>query len=163
MSDVIAKGKVAVVQFTMRNTAGKVLLNTGTEPFAYLHGRGGMVAGLERALEGKQAGDNLSIVVPPEEGYGLPTGPGPQPIPRNELRRDADVHPGVAFRATGSNGEPITLYVTKVQGSKVWVDRNHPFAGETLHIDAQVLGVRDATYEEAEHGHAHGISGQHGH
>jgi FKBP-type peptidyl-prolyl cis-trans isomerase SlyD len=159
LSDPIAAGKVAVLTFTLRNAAGKVLIDTGPQPFAYLHGRGSLIPGLEAALEGKIAGESVSVVVPPEQAYGVPTGPGPQPVPRSEFRRDADLHPGVGFRAQGSNGEEISLYVTKVVGSKVWIDRNHPFAGETIHADAQVLLVRDATHEEAEHGHAHGLMG----
>ncbi|MBA2321415.1 MAG: peptidylprolyl isomerase [Deltaproteobacteria bacterium] len=163
MAETVEAGKVAILTFQIRTEAGKTLIDTGSEPFAYLHGRGGLVPGLEKALEGKEAGEEISVVLTPEEGYGLKSGPGPQPVPRSEFRRDVAIQPGVAFRVAGTDGEEITLYVTKVLGSKVWVDRNHPFAGETLHIDARVLGVRDATYEEAQHGHAHGITGQHGH
>jgi FKBP-type peptidyl-prolyl cis-trans isomerase SlyD len=163
MSLVVEPGRVAVLTFTIRNEAGKVLLATGDQPFAYLHGRGGLIPGLEAALEGKGAGETVSIVVPPERGYGVKSGPGPQPVPRSEFRRGADLQPGVAFRVPGSDGTEMTLYVTRVQGARVWVDRNHPFAGETLQIDAAVLGVREATHEEAEHGHAHGLTGQHSH
>ena len=57
----------------------------------------------------------------------------------------------------------MTLYVTKVQGSKVWVDRNHPLAGQTLTFDVEVVDVRDPTFEESQHGHAHGATGHAGH
>src|SRR5690606_41723283 len=39
-------------------------------PLSYLHGAGNIVPGLEKALEGKSAGDKLQADVPPEEGYG---------------------------------------------------------------------------------------------
>ena len=42
------------------------------------------------------------------------------------------------------------------------VDTNHPLAGETLHFEVEILGVRDATEEELAHGHVHGPGG-HGH
>ena len=42
-----------------------------------------------------------------------------------------------------------------IDGDTVQVDFNPPLAGETLNFDVTVLGVRDATSEELEHGHAH--------
>ena len=42
--------------------------------------------------------------------------------------------------------------VTETDGEKVTLDANHPLAGETLHFDVAVLGVRAATEEEIEHG-----------
>ena len=42
----------------------------GGEPLSYLHGSGGIIPGLETALDGKSAGDELRAVVPPEQGYG---------------------------------------------------------------------------------------------
>jgi len=38
---------------------------------------------------------------------------------------------------------------------------NHPLADETLHFDVEVMDVRDATREELEHGHVHGVGGHH--
>jgi FKBP-type peptidyl-prolyl cis-trans isomerase SlyD len=42
-------------------------------------------------------------------------------------------------------------------GPKVVVlDFNPPLAGKTLTYDVEVVGIREATEEELEHGHAHG-------
>ena len=49
--------------------------------------------------------------------------------------------------------------ITKVQGSEVTINGNHPLAGETLNFDVEILGVRAATAEEIQHGHAHGGDG----
>lgn len=155
----VADGKVVLIRYTLTDTDGKVLDTTGEGVFAYLHGRGNIVAGLEEALAGRTTGDSLSVIVPPSKGYGEKVTTEPQPVPRKEFRKDARIEPGVGFRATGSDGKELTLYVTKVQGGKVWVDRNHPLAGRTLAFDVEVVGIREPTYEEAQHGHAHGPSG----
>jgi len=33
---------------------------------------------------------------------------------------------------------------------------NHPLAGENLHFEVTIAGLREATEEELAHGHAHG-------
>ena len=45
--------------------------SAGGEPLAYLHGQGNIVAGLEKALDGRAAGDKLDVRVEPAEGYGV--------------------------------------------------------------------------------------------
>ncbi len=68
---------------------------------------------------------------------------------------------GMRFRVQGDDGLQIITVVT-VKGDTVTVDGNHPLAGMTLNFDVNVVGVRDATGEELNHGHAHGPDG-HGH
>ena len=163
MSERVEDGKVVLIRYTLTNAVGKVLDQTGDGVFAYLHGKGNVVPGLERALTGAAIGDALDVTLTPDEGYGVRSGPGPQAVPRKEFRRDADLAPGMAFRAKGSDGQEVTLYIAKVQGSKVWVDTHHPLAGETLRFQVEVVGVREPTWEEAAHGHAHGPTGVHSH
>jgi FKBP-type peptidyl-prolyl cis-trans isomerase SlyD len=59
----------------------------------------------------------------------------------------------------GSGARVVT--VVDVSPETVTVDANHPLAGETLHFDVSVKGVRDASPEELQHGHAHGPGGHH--
>jgi FKBP-type peptidyl-prolyl cis-trans isomerase SlyD len=156
--ETVADGAVVAIGYVLTDDSGKVLDATD-QPHLYLHGRGGILPGLERALTGKKAGDHVSVDLTPEQAYGTPSGPGPQPVPRKEFRRDRELFPGMAFRAQGTEGQEITLYITKVLGSKVWVDRNHPLAGKALHFEVDVLLIREATWEEAQHGHVHGLDG----
>ena len=67
----IAHDKVVLIHYTLRNDAGELLdSSSGGDALAYLHGQGNIIPGLEKALEGKQAGDKLSVKVEPAEGYG---------------------------------------------------------------------------------------------
>ena len=51
---------------------GRVLdSSSGGEPLAYLHGQGNIISGLEKALDGRQAGDKLNVRVAPADGYGV--------------------------------------------------------------------------------------------
>lgn len=161
MSLTLADNRVGIIHYSLKNDAGDVLDSSeGHEPLVYLHGHRNIVPGLENALAGKASGDSLSVVVPPAEGYGEKKGEGPQRIRRNQLPKDFDVQVGAPVHGRDEGGKHFTLWITDAKGAWVWVDANHPLAGETLHFDVEVLRVRDALAVELEHGHAHGIDGQ---
>ena len=67
------------------------------------------------------------------------------------------------FQAQTSDGEVVPLWVDRADETTVWVDENHPLAGVTLNFDVEVVGIRDATESEVEHGHPHGPEGHHHH
>jgi len=159
----IAQDKVVLIHYTLRNDAGKVLdSSSGGDALAYLHGQGNIIPGLEKALEGKQAGDKLSVKVEPAEGYGQRDAQLVQQVPRRQFG-GANVQPGMQFHAQTSQGQRRVVTVTNIAGDMVTVDGNHPLAGENLHFDVEVADVRDATAEELEHGHVHGPGGHHHH
>jgi FKBP-type peptidyl-prolyl cis-trans isomerase SlyD len=119
-----------------------------------------LVPGLERALEGKQAGDSIDVKIPPADGYGEYDKSLIQRIPRRPLKGIPNVHVGMQLQAQSEQGaRPVT--VTQVIGDMVTIDGNHPLAGKNLNFQVQVSDVRAATEEELEHGHVHGPGGHH--
>src|SRR3569833_3100954 len=67
----VAVKKAVTIKYTLRDEEGAVLDSTeGRDPLTYLHGAGNLVPGVEEALEGKSAGDEIKVTVPPEKGYG---------------------------------------------------------------------------------------------
>ena len=161
---VVADGKVVVIHFTATGEDGRLIESTrGKDPMAYLHGQGHIVPGLEAALVGKEPGDRLKVTLPPEQAYGVRKGPGPQAVPRKEFPRKMDLREGMPLRVPNSEGQPVTVWITRMQGSRVWIDVDHPLAGQTVTFDVEVVLVRDPYPEEIEHGHAHGIDGGHHH
>jgi FKBP-type peptidyl-prolyl cis-trans isomerase SlyD len=153
--------KTAVTfHYSLRDDEGTVLDSSeGAEPLTYLHGEGNIVPGLEKALEGKQPGDEVKVKVSPEEGYGARDEANVRNVPRRRLP-EGKIEPGMRMRLQTDQG-PITALVTAVRGDYVTIDANHPLAGMTLHFDVKVVEVRDASAEELEHGHVHGPGGHH--
>jgi len=163
MSGRIEDGKVATFHYTLTNDAGEVLdSSSGRDPQAYLHGAGNIVPGLERQLEGKQPGDKLVAKVAPEDGYGVRQGAA-QPVERSAFPPGVKIEPGMMFQAQTGDGDVVPLWVERVDETTVWVDDNHPLAGVTLNFAVEVVGIRDATESEMEHGHPHGPEGHHHH
>lgn len=164
MPETAVKNKVVTIHYTLRDDAGEILDSSrDSDPLEYLHGHGGIVPGLERALEGKAVGDKLVVDVAPKDGYGEPSGPGPRAVPRDAFPDDVELEKGLQFFAPGPKGKPIPVWVTEVHADHVHIDTNHPLAGATLHFDVEVMAIRDASKDELAHGHPHGPDGGHGH
>jgi FKBP-type peptidyl-prolyl cis-trans isomerase SlyD len=156
----IGAKKAVSFHYSLRDDEGTVLDSSeGRPPLTYLHGEGNIVPGLERALEGKSAGDEVKATVPPEEGYGERDDSNIRNVPRRKLP-EGKIEPGMRLRLQTNEG-PVPALVTAVSGDYVTVDANHPLAGMTLHFDVTVVEVRDATAEELEHGHVHGPGDHH--
>ncbi len=157
----ISKNKVATIDYTLTDPQGQVLdTSKGAEPLTYLHGVGGIIPGLEHALEGKAQGEQVSVTIAPEQAYGNRNDQLVQQVPRKLLQGTQSVTPGMQFRAQGPQGMQVVT-VVKVEGENVTIDANHPLAGVTLNFDVNVVGVREATEDELAHGHVHGAGGHH--
>lgn len=158
MSEAITADKAVTIHYAVKNPAGEVLDKSSEEqPLAFIFGRGMLIPGLEKALEGKTAGDTFSTDVPAGEAYGERHDGLVQAVPR-QMFGDNEVAPGMQFRASTDQGEQSVL-VVEVNDDTVTVDGNHPLAGVDLNFDVEVVDVRDATAEELDHGHVHGKGG----
>jgi len=157
----ISADRVVTLHYTLKDDGGSVLdSSAGGEPLAYIQGHGNLVIGLEKALEGKAEGTSLSVVVTPAEGYGIRDESLIQRVPKRSLQGAGTIAKGMQFQARTDDGMRL-FTVTAVIGDMVTLDGNHPLADQTLHFDVQIVGVREATSEELEHGHVHGAGGHH--
>jgi FKBP-type peptidyl-prolyl cis-trans isomerase SlyD len=125
---------------------------------AYLHGHGNIIPGLEEAMLGKEVGAEFSATVAPEKAYGQRDEAAIQRVPMKHLQGAKKWKKGMVAHVETEQGER-QVTVIKVGKFMVDVDANHPFAGKELTFDVKVEDVREATAEEIQHGHAHGIGG----
>jgi len=155
----ISQNKVVSIDYRLRNDAGDVLDSSeGHGPLTYLHGASNIIPGLERELEGREAGDALQVTVEAADAYGERNPDLMQVVPSSMFEGVEKVEVGMQFQAQTPAG-PQIVTIAKVEGDEGTVDGNHPLAGERLHFDVTVREVRDATPEEIDHGHAHGPEG----
>ncbi|HJV95275.1 MAG TPA: peptidylprolyl isomerase [Albitalea sp.] len=154
-----APGMVVSMHYTLTDDSGDVLDSSrGGDPFSYLHGHNNIIPGLEKALEGTEAGFKSKVTVAPTEGYGEKNPEAIFEAPREHFPPDMKLEIGARVYADGPNG-PITLTVIKLTETGAVLDANHPLAGKTLHFDVEITTVRSATTEELAHGHVHGEGG----
>lgn len=117
------------------------------EPLEFIFGEGQIVPGLEKALDGAEVGAKISCVIEPEEAYGESNPTLVRAIPRDQFPEDVKLEEGMVFMAEGA-GHPVMFLVQGVTDEEVQADFNHPLAGQRLHFEVEIVGVRDATEEE---------------
>ena len=158
----VGKHAVVTIDYTLKGPDGQVIdTSEGKQSLPYLHGAGNLILGLEKALEGKSAGDKVQVTVSPEEGYGARDERLVQAVPKAAFQGVPDIKPGMQFRTQGQGGTAAVVTVTKVEGEQVTVDGNHMLAGVPLNFDVTIKDVRAATKDEIAHGHVHGPGGHH--
>lgn len=149
----IAPQRVVTLHYVLSDTDGNVLDDSRARqvPLEYLHGHHNIVAGLERALEGRAEGAELSVTLMPAEAYGQRNEALVREVGRSAFPVDDPV-PGMRFQTPGDDG-PQVVTVVEVRDDSVLIDSNHPLAGHTLRYRLEVLGVREATRAELAKGH----------
>ena len=157
----VAKNKVVGIDYKLTDKEGKTIDSSESHgPLYYIQGIGNLIPGLENALDGKKAGDNLKVKIDPKDGYGERNDALCQSVPKAQFESDEGLEIGMQFEVDTEQGE-LVVSVTKIEGDTVTVDGNHPLAGVELHFDVTVKEVREATAEELAHGHVHGPGGHH--
>jgi len=155
----IEQNSVVTLHYTLKDNDGKIIDQSDDDSFLYLHGAMNIIPGLENVLAGKSAGDELSVKVSPEEGYGVKEDDRIQEVPKEMFDNADEIQAGVQFHAQGPDGGAVVVTVVEVKDEAVVIDGNHALAGVELNFEVKIVDVREASEEEIEHGHVHGPHG----
>lgn len=155
----IANNSVVSFHYTLKNAQGDELENNRQDaPSLYLHGANNIITGLENAMAGKSAGDSFEVTLTAEQAYGPRQDNMQQRIPAKYLKHEGKLKVGQPVSFNTDKGKRNGT-VIKVGKFSVDIDTNHPLAGQTLLFAIEITDVREATAEEIQHGHAHGVGG----
>lgn len=142
----VAPGMLVSLQVKMFDAQGN-LLEANDAPLVYLHGANDIFPAVERALEGKAVGDELSLRLEPEEAFGEFDAQLVHVVERSRIGRDATV--GMRIEGLPGAAADARIYrVTDIAEDVAVLDGNHPLAGMALRFDIKVLGVQAASAEE---------------
>lgn len=150
----ISRNTVATLSFVVTDEHNQVLGRTDPNmPVEVLVGHGHLVKGLEKAIDGKEKGDEFTITLNPNEAYGAYDVDLVQSVPRTSFG-DMELEVGAIYEAQTNNGN-IAVVVKEIHEEAVIVDGNHPLSGKVLNFLVNIVDVREATPEEIAHGHVH--------
>lgn len=151
------KNNTAVsIDYTLKGDDGEIIDQSENGQFEFLAGAQNIIPGLEAALEGKQAGDELEVTIAPKDAYGEIESGRVQKVARSAFPDGTDIKVGAQFHGAGPEGNPVAVTVTAIAGDEIEIDGNHALAGKTLHFSVNIVSVREATKDERSHGHIHG-------
>ncbi len=146
----VAPDTVVSLDLVLHDAQGE-LIHASDSPVTYLHGGyGGLFEALERALEGKRAGQSVQVQLEPDEAFG----DYDADFVRVEARsRYGDgLETGMEVEDAFDGEEPRMYVVTDIADDKVVLDGNHPLAGIALRFSCTVVSLRPATGAEIERG-----------
>ena len=147
----IQHNKVVYITYAILNNQ-QAVVEQHDVPVAYLHGgSGGLLPGIETALEGHKIGERVELQLSPAEAYGV----------RDEslvFTDDIDNVPpqyrrvGAEVQFQDESGESKAFYVTRIDAGKLTVDGNPTLAGQTVTCLVNVIDIRNASAEEIRNG-----------
>lgn len=151
MSEKVEKHKVVSLTYVIVDLEAKVLEQVDM-PVDYIHGiKNDMFAKVEKALEGRGIGEEVTVLLEPQEGFGEVD---PLQIFQDQLQNLPPEyrHIGATAEIYSDSGKRKHITVTNIDGDDVTIDANHPLAGKTIKFIITIQGIRKATEQELSQG-----------
>ena len=170
----ISEGHIVELEYTLQVEGGEVVESSAEEgPLQYLHGGGEIPEQLEKALEGKVAGDKLELTLEPADAFGEYDVEALTTVPRDEFPTDAELEAEQWIQVqvmmdeededADGEGYDIEMRVVEDNAESVVLDANHPLAGKTITYKVEVKEHREATEADFAERHEHGEDCDHDH
>lgn len=141
----IQNNKYVEMAYTLKDINGVVI--DSSPNYAYIHGQGLIIPGLEKYLDGKKEGDELTVTIPAAEAYGEYNPQFRFEVEKTQIEGSERFEEGMFVY--GQDGEHYHVFrVVSISGNTIVLDGNHPLAGMDLVYEIKILKVRDATQED---------------
>jgi FKBP-type peptidyl-prolyl cis-trans isomerase SlyD len=151
----VQDGHVVSMEYTLKVDGEVTDSSEGRDPLEYVHGAGNIIPGLEREMTGMAVGDSKDVKVAAADGYGERDDSAFMDVPRGQFPDEIPMKVGTELQVQNQAGQPMFARIEMVGDKSVRLNFNHPLAGKDLHFNVKVVGLREATPEEKDHGHVH--------
>lgn len=140
MTDKIKIGDTISVNYTGKLQNGKVFDSSeGKTPLQFTVGSGMLIKGFEKAVIGMSAGEKKTVIIEPEDGYGIRNEALFVDIPKMHFPMEMDPQVGMQVDLESPDGHPIAATIAQVGEAEVRMDINHFLAGKTLEFDITIV------------------------
>jgi peptidylprolyl isomerase len=129
----IEKGDTVKFSYVGKIKDGSVF-DTSDAPITSEVGTGKLIDGLDKGMLSMSEGEEKTIEINPEQGYGDEDPGLVSSIPRKAFQEN-NLEPELGMRLKTPKGK---CYVSRVSEEDVEVNFNHPLAGKTLVFDVKV-------------------------
>ncbi len=159
----IEQNKVVSLTYDLRknNHEGQLIESVNSEkPLQFIFGQGMMLPKFEENIAGLENGAEFEFGLSPENAYGEYSDENVFELPKKNFEIDGKIEDGVLkvgnlISLQDKEGNNFDGFVKEIKNETVIMDFNHPMAGQSLFFVGKVIGIRDASAEELDHGHVH--------
>ncbi len=111
------------------------------EPLEFTLGKGQLIPGFEKAVEGMSKGDSTKVEIPADDAYGEPREDLIISVPKSQLPDDVEPQVGMQLQVNQPDGQSIPVRVTEIEEEEIKLDANHPLAGKDLVFEIELVEV----------------------
>jgi len=152
------QARVIAFNYILKNSRGEVLdASEPSQPMPFMEGKQQIIPALEAVIAKMNEGDKQNIQLAAQEAYGEFRKDMIMEVPKEELAH-IKLELGAHLQLQLAQQLKV-VKVAKIGDTHITLDGNHPLAGVDLVFDVEVMLIRQATAEELQHGHAHGLHG----
>lgn len=125
---------------------GEDYINTFEDnPATVMFGTGQFAPCFEKALLGMTTGERRTVVIPPEEGFGLHKPELVQWVTMDTLKENTDetpsFSPGDVIEFNAPSGAQYAGVLQSMTNEGAWFDFNHPLAGKPITFEAEIVAI----------------------
>jgi FKBP-type peptidyl-prolyl cis-trans isomerase SlyD len=143
----VGPGTIVHLSYQLFDEEGALVESSDPElPLAFLYGYGQVAPAIEAVLDGARAAEKRALELSAEDGFGVRDADAILELDASEFPPETAL--GDEFEAEDEDGGSVSLRVVEVAGDTVWVDTNHPLAGQNIRLEFLVENVRPATGAE---------------
>jgi peptidylprolyl isomerase len=136
------EGDTVVVAYQGYLDDGSIFDSSDEEdPLVFVLGEDTVLPGFEKAIIGMETGEQKTVRIPPEEGFGVRQERLVDQFSIDNLPGGLNLKVGSPLEITSEDGSHFQVVVTGMQDDRVTLDANHPLAGQPLTFRIELLAV----------------------
>ena len=136
-------GKLAYIRYKGGILGERPMDDRMDEPLAVRIGAGRVVKGIDDALQVLEVGESVTLVIPPEEGYGDANPKLVNWYPRSMIPHGYEIKKDTMIMWESADGlAKRPVMVVDATKDAVKIDTNHPYAGRTLEYWVELVDLK---------------------
>ncbi|PCJ87748.1 MAG: peptidylprolyl isomerase [Thiotrichaceae bacterium] len=145
MPDEINMHSQVLMHYSITLTNGSTIESSfDDEPVGISMGQGDVTDGMELAIFGLKEGDEQTLTLTPEQGFGLRDEDNIHDMPLSDFPEELSPAVGLSYSFESPDGEEIPGTVISLKDNDAEIDFNHPLAGQEIVFTVTILGVNNA-------------------
>lgn len=116
-----------------------------SDPLTFVLGNNEVLPGMELAVMGMQEGDQKTVVLPPEQGFGARRPHLVDEVAIAALPRHLALKVGDRLEVEAEDGTAFKLLIIDRSEETITLDANHPLAGRSLTLQIEMVTISRPT------------------